>query len=112
MTPRDNLRRRQEDRELRETFVRKKLLADFREVIALPAGRRVLWWILSLSSVFGNCFTGNSVTYFNEGKREVGLRILNMIDDADENAFHELRREEYRRMEDEAEFAESRKKTG
>lgn len=42
-------------------------------------GKRVLWDIMSFCGVFQLSMTGNSYTYFNEGKRQVGLYLLTML---------------------------------
>lgn len=57
--------------------------ANVREVMKTKAGKDVIWRILEECGVYHNTFTGNSQTYFLEGKREVGLFILSILDDAD-----------------------------
>lgn len=43
------------------------------------SGRWFLMRLLDNSYVLGQCFTGNSTTFYNEGKREVGLQVLRDI---------------------------------
>lgn len=62
--------------------VRKKEVDDFKKVLSLPEGRRVMWKILSDSGVFRSSFTGNSTTFFNEGKRDIGLLVLGGVNAA------------------------------
>ena len=81
---------RQEARLRREALEHEELLADFRKVLSTPEG-------LSQGFIFRSCFTGNASTYFNEGKRDLGLRILELVDEADGSAFEAMRREERRR---------------
>lgn len=55
------------------------VLNDFRLIMQTLEGRRWIWWLLSESGVFRSSFTGNSATFFNEGMRNLGLKILNQI---------------------------------
>lgn len=41
-----------------------------------PAGRLVVWAILEKCHVFQTSYTGGADTYFREGERSVGLRLL------------------------------------
>lgn len=52
--------------------------SDFKFLVSRPEGRRFLWKYLSFAGVFeqsANPHSG-SMTYFNEGRRSVGLKIL------------------------------------
>lgn len=89
--------REHQARRKREELEHEALLTDFRRVLATPEGLRVLWYVLSQGFIFRSCFTGNASTYFNEGKRDLGLRILEIVDEADGSAFEAMRREERRR---------------
>ena len=42
-------------------------------------GREFLWWLFELCGVFGTSYTGNSDTYFNEGRRAVGNEVLHRL---------------------------------
>lgn len=42
-------------------------------------GRRFIWRLLSRAGVFQSSFTGNSGTFFNEGRRDIGLWVLSSI---------------------------------
>lgn len=53
--------------------------ADTKELMALPAFRRWCWRLLEWTHVFRTSFTGNSQTFFNEGERNVGLRVFGAI---------------------------------
>ena len=103
--------RLQEKRRKREEQEHDALIADFRRVLATAEGLRVLWFVLSQGFIFRSCFTGNASTYFNEGKRDLGLRILEIVDEADSSAFEAMRREERRRAA-EREEREKAEKTG
>jgi len=61
----------------------KKTLLAYHNLKKDPNGRIVLWDILDFAGVFRPTFTGNSRTYFNEGRRDMGLYILTMLQIAD-----------------------------
>lgn len=60
---------------------------NVREVIGTKAGKDVLWNILSMCNLYGDNFTGNSQTFYLEGKRSIGLEILQMLEDADPTVY-------------------------
>jgi hypothetical protein len=47
-----------------------------RQIMTSSDGRAWMWNLLGECGIFRSCFTGNSTTFFNEGKREVGLPIM------------------------------------
>ena len=50
------------------------------EVIAgIEQGREFLWWLFEICGVFTTSYTGNSDTYFNEGRRAVGNEVLHRL---------------------------------
>lgn len=50
------------------------------EAIADTAqGREFLWWLFEICGVFTTSYTGNSDTYFNEGRRAVGNEVLHRL---------------------------------
>jgi hypothetical protein len=49
------------------------------ELLLTPSGRWFLMRLLDAAKVNAPCFTGNSQTFYNEGRREVGLMLLNNI---------------------------------
>jgi hypothetical protein len=52
---------------------------DLRTVMGTEQGRRFIWDLLGDAGVYRTSFTGNSETFFNEGKRQIGLSILGRI---------------------------------
>lgn len=62
-------------------------LQDIRKVVSTREGRRFLWRLLAEAKVFGSCFTGNSATFFNEGRREFGVFLLTEMLQADKQAY-------------------------
>ena len=68
-------KRKQESKEERQ-------LNDVRYILNDERGRRFLWRYLNLCGVFRSSFTGNFETYFNEGERNVGLKMLADVNEA------------------------------
>jgi len=57
-------------------------IEEFRHVLDTREGRAVIWRILELCGVFKQSYTGNPEdTFFNEGKRKVGLEIRLMFEE-------------------------------
>ena len=82
--------------ELREELKRKreKELQDLRKVLGSSEGRRVLWRILTKGAIFNSSFAQNAnETFFNEGRRSVGLWLTQEISDADLEKFFQMHRE-------------------
>ena len=51
-------------------------------------GRLVAWWLLEQAGVFRTSFAGTAEhTAFNEGRRDLGLRLLNRVMDVDADAY-------------------------
>jgi hypothetical protein len=50
-------------------------------VMGTPAGRKLMWWLLDDAGIYKSTFTGNSTTFYNEGMRNMGLKILHRIND-------------------------------
>ena len=71
-----------------------KLVRSVSKVIDTNAGRDVIWEILGITGLYNNSFTGNSTTFFNEGKRSVGWDILQMLNDADPAAYARMQLEQ------------------
>lgn len=48
-------------------------------VMGTPQGREFIWGLLEDARIFRSSFTGNSATFFNEGRRDFGLQLLNDV---------------------------------
>lgn len=72
-----------------------QLDADLRKLLDRPEGRRVMWWVISEAGVYRTSFTGNSTTFFNEGRRDLGLSILARISSVDNEALLSMMREQH-----------------
>ena len=58
-------------------------IGDLRAVLGTPAGKRVIWWLLSYCRVFVSNFHGNSRDAFEAGERSVGVKLLSAILEVD-----------------------------
>jgi hypothetical protein len=54
---------------------RENEIADLRKVLDTDFGRRFIWKIFGTCGIYRISFTGNSETFFNEGARNVGLKL-------------------------------------
>lgn len=69
----EHLRKRAEAiKQLRDEGDLKWLMSDKR-------GRRVVWRLLGETGLFRSSFTGNSETFYREGRRAVGLMLLDWV---------------------------------
>lgn len=66
-------RKRTVEPTLEEKAQRAQELEDIRFVMQTIPGRRVMWRMLSEANIFRSCFTGNSTTFYLEGKRDCML---------------------------------------
>lgn len=66
---------------------------DLKVILATAGGRAFIWRFLSYCGVYRTSYTGNSTTFFNEGKRQVGLHLLDEVFEADPNAFTKMQTE-------------------
>jgi hypothetical protein len=57
----------------------RELRNDISMLVSTLPGQRFLWWLLSITGVFLPSYTGNSDTYFNEGRRAVGLEVMHRL---------------------------------
>ncbi len=70
-----------DESQVKGAAIKKKLLDeseanDLRYVIQSEQGKRVLWRLLETCGIFKSSFTGSSETFFLEGQRNVGLKLL------------------------------------
>jgi len=61
---------------LQERLDRRTELNDMAYILSTRSGRRFIWRLLSETGIFKSSFTGNNTTFFNEGRRDIGLRFL------------------------------------
>ena len=82
--------KKQQERDKKRIERRKN---DLRKILSIPEGRRFYWELLTKAGVFRTSFTGTSTTYFNEGKREIGLQLLAELMEVKPEAFTQMQRE-------------------
>lgn len=83
-----------EDSQKRERR-RSRDVNDLRKVLAIPEGRRYIWKLWGLTGVFRSSYTPKdaNMTAFREGQRDVGLALLQDINDASPTALSQMRSE-------------------
>lgn len=74
---------------------RKEQYAALRKLLATPAGRTWLWRLLEASHIYATSFVQGDAhaTSFQEGERNLGLRILSDVLAADPQAFLTMSKE-------------------
>ena len=90
-----NIRSRLRQQEKLDAKEQDQLNNDIKKVFDTPEGRRVLHKILSICEIYSDCFTGNAQTYYLEGRRVVGLELLEIIMEADKEIYIKLLRENH-----------------
>ena len=74
---------------------REREIEDLRDVLATKQGRNVLMRYMRSAGLFSRCFTGSSnQTCFNEGAREVAIKMLDEINEANPDSFQLMLKEE------------------
>jgi hypothetical protein len=71
----------------KEKLRRAQELDDVREILRTKGGRRFYWRYLTDCGLFKTSMTGNSQTYFLEGQRNVGLKLLADMNQAAPEAY-------------------------
>lgn len=62
-------------------------LDDVKWILSTPQGRRFMWRYLGECGVFKSSFVGQYQTFFNEGERNIGLKLLADVNDAHPEAY-------------------------
>ena len=75
------------DKRVSNKFNKRDKEMVLRSLLSTRQGRDLIWEWLSHCHINKTSFTGNSYTFFNEGKRAVGLMILKDIRDADPSMY-------------------------
>ena len=75
---------------------------DLKWIFSDRRGRRFYWDLMAHCGVFKNSFTGNSTTFFNEGKRNVGLKLINDLTVVEPAAYLKMVQEEQSEQERES----------
>ncbi len=56
-------------------------------LLSKTGGRNFVWRLLTECGVYHTSFTGDNETFFNEGKRQIGLWVLEEIFQSDKKAY-------------------------
>lgn len=68
--------------------------ADLRALLDMPAGRRVLFGLIRDTGTFDNSFTGNSGSFFNDGRKSVGQALFHEVMRLDSERFTQMWQEQ------------------
>lgn len=60
---------------------------DLKQILDTKAGRRFIWRKLQECGFFRSSFTGNSETFFREGMRNMGLKLMAEVNEACPEAY-------------------------
>lgn len=81
------------DADAKAQLQRKREIEDFKWLVGHKQGRRLLWRLLSMTGVFTSSMTGNSQTFFNEGRRDIGLQLMAEVNEHSLEAFVQMMKE-------------------
>lgn len=95
---RDKARKQQEMEDL-------AMSQKYRNVFGTPEGKEVFRDLMEFCMTFQRTMTGNSWTYFNEGKRAVGLHILMRREQGWESMMQSFRNEHEKKLKEEMKYA-------
>jgi hypothetical protein len=70
-----------------EAWLAQRRQNDWRAIVAMPEGRRVLWSLLEQCHVFRSIMETNARIYYNAGIQDFGRTIIKEITDADPTAW-------------------------
>ena len=63
----------------KQDYIRDRDIDALNHVLSTELGRWFFCRLLDRTDILRQSFTGNSETFFNEGKRKVGLAYMNML---------------------------------
>lgn len=63
----------------KQDYIRDRDIDALNHVLSTELGRWFFCRLLDRTDILKQSFTGNSETFFNEGKRKVGLAYINML---------------------------------
>jgi hypothetical protein len=66
------------------------LVEAFEKVLGTAEGKRVIWWIMGECGVFTISMKGNSYTFFNEGMRNIGLKLMDRVMETNPSLYQEM----------------------
>lgn len=82
------------DASIKEKIGRDREIADLQTILATVQGRRFVWRYLEFCGIFETSFSpSGSQTFFAEGRRTVGLKLIDDITDSNDEALILMMRE-------------------
>lgn len=57
------------------------------DILKTEKGRALYWHLLCECGVFSSSFTGDNYTFFREGERNVGLKLLGLLNEVSPDAY-------------------------
>lgn len=88
--------------------IERRRLTQYKAILATPEGRFVMWDLLCATGLFESSFSQSSLIYFNEGRRNVGLKLRADLELADEQGVETMEREARTRKRQDAEETDAR----
>lgn len=76
---------------------RDNFIADLRQQMSTPSGRRVIWWILKLALYNSPIMETSSVVYRSAAKQELAFNIADQLKKACIDEFHLMEKENTKR---------------
>lgn len=78
-----------EERERREAVAREQRTKDLRELLSLPAGRRLLWWLINgQCGLHSGSFSSDALLMaYHEGRRSIGREVMQESQAADRDGY-------------------------
>lgn len=95
-----------------ERALERRRLTFYKTVLGTEAGRAVMWDLLCQTGLFESSFSQSSLIYFNEGRRNVGLKLRADLELADESAVEQMEREARIRRRQDADTTQARHTAG
>ena len=83
------------DDQIKRTRKKQRELNDLRDILSTPQGRRYIWKLWGLTGVFRASYVPKdaNLTAFKEGQRDIGLALLQDINEASPTALGQMRSE-------------------
>ena len=74
--------------------IRQREIGDLKKILGIPEGRRFIWKWLGNAGIFRSSLSQNAMTtQALEGARNLGLQLLNEVNEADTHAFASMQAE-------------------
>lgn len=72
-----------------------RLTAAFRWLLSDRRGRGLAWWLMQEAGLYRTSFTGDpATTAFQEGRRDIGLKVLHRMHEAAPDAYAQMLNEQ------------------